>query len=200
MLKKRYKVRYEHKYSYIGTKYILSLVLQEKLLSSIFPPQVTEKIKEDLCSPASEKSNLYLNRFNNVRYFLKITFTFNIKFHFCFLYISILFADIIGFTALSSRITAQQLVEALNELFARFDVLAQVTYLYFANMIVTLVQYTALNLHMQEHHCLRIKILGDCYYCVSGLYEERVDHAICCVEMGLKMIDVIRFVVYIQTE
>lgn len=25
-----------------------------------------------------------------------------------------------------------------------------------------------------EHHCLRIKLLGDCYYCVSGLPEARL--------------------------
>lgn len=41
---------------------------------------------------------------------------------------------------------------------------------------------------------MRIKILGDCYYCVSGLYDNRPDHAICCVEMGLQMIDVIRYI------
>ncbi|XP_075438119.1 adenylate cyclase type 8 isoform X3 [Ascaphus truei] len=46
----------------------------------------------------------------------------------------------------------------------------------------------------QEHHCLRIKILGDCYYCVSGLPEPRHDHAHCCVEMGLSMIKTIRYV------
>ncbi|XP_063050183.1 adenylate cyclase type 8-like, partial [Engraulis encrasicolus] len=45
-----------------------------------------------------------------------------------------------------------------------------------------------------EHHCLRIKILGDCYYCVSGLPEPRQDHAHCCVEMGLSMIKTIRYV------
>ena len=39
---------------------------------------------------------------------------------------------------------------------------------------------------------MRIKILGDCYYCVSGLYDHREDHASCCVEMGLQMIDVVR--------
>ena len=58
----------------------------------------------------------------------------------------------------------------LNELFARFDRLAD------------------------EHHCLRIKLLGDCYYCVSGLPESRPDHAHCCVEMGLDMIDAIALV------
>ena len=81
---------------------------------------------------------------------------------------SILFADICGFTALSSQCTAQELVKMLNELFARFDRLAS------------------------ENHCLRIKILGDCYYCVSGLPEARPDHAHCCVEMGLDMIEAIR--------
>lgn len=43
----------------------------------------------------------------------------------------------------------------------------------------------------QEYNCLRIKLLGDCYYCVSGLPEARPDHAKCCVEMGLQMIKAI---------
>ena len=85
---------------------------------------------------------------------------------------SILFADICGFTLLSSQCTAKELVQLLNELFARFDNLAS------------------------ENHCLRIKILGDCYYCVSGIPEPRSDHAHCCVEMGLDMIDAIAWVVY----
>uniref|UniRef100_A0A8C2CYH7 adenylate cyclase n=1 Tax=Cyprinus carpio TaxID=7962 RepID=A0A8C2CYH7_CYPCA len=45
--------------------------------------------------------------------------------------------------------------------------------------------------HLQENHCRRIKILGDCYYCVSGLTQPKTDHAHCCVEMGLDMIDTI---------
>ncbi|MGH0179605.1 UNVERIFIED_CONTAM: hypothetical protein FKN15_002039 [Acipenser sinensis] len=84
--------------------------------------------------------------------------------------ISILFADIEGFTSLASQCTAQELVMTLNELFARFDKLAS------------------------ENHCLRIKILGDCYYCVSGLPEPRADHAHCCVEMGVDMIEAISLV------
>ena len=84
--------------------------------------------------------------------------------------VSILFADICGFTSLSDQCTAEELVRLLNELFARFDQLAT------------------------EHHCLRIKLLGDCYYCVSGLPEARPDHALCAVEMGLDMIDAITLV------
>ncbi|XP_071547906.1 adenylate cyclase type 3 [Panulirus ornatus] len=86
------------------------------------------------------------------------------------LFASILFADIVGFTAISSTYTASELVKMLNELFARFDGLAE------------------------KYHQLRIKILGDCYYCVSGAPRERSDHAVNCVHMGLSMIDAIKYV------
>ncbi|KAG6458403.1 hypothetical protein O3G_MSEX010838 [Manduca sexta] len=85
--------------------------------------------------------------------------------------VSILYADIKGFTELSSKCSAQELVKLLNELFARFDKLAS------------------------ENFCLRIKLLGDCYFCVSGL-PARADHAFWCVNMGLHMILAIRDVRY----
>lgn len=40
--------------------------------------------------------------------------------------VSILFADIKGFTQLASKTSAQQLVKILNDLFARFDKIAEV--------------------------------------------------------------------------
>lgn len=40
--------------------------------------------------------------------------------------VSILFADIVGFTRLSSGLTAQELVKMLNQLFGKFDQLASV--------------------------------------------------------------------------
>ena len=46
---------------------------------------------------------------------------------------------------------------------------------------------------IQEFDCRRIKILGDCYYCVSGLPIPRPNHAENCVKMGLKMIEIIRY-------
>ncbi len=38
---------------------------------------------------------------------------------------------------------------------------------------------------------MRIKILGDCYYCVSGVPQADPMHAHNCVRMGLQMIDLI---------
>ncbi|KXJ10400.1 Adenylate cyclase type 5 [Exaiptasia diaphana] len=125
---------------------------QERLLLSVLPRNVAKEMKDDIENGRSEKKQfhkIYIKRHENV---------------------SILFADIEGFTVLSSMFTAQNLIKTLNELYARFDQLAV------------------------ENHCLRIKILGDCYYCVSGLQEPRPDHAHCCIEMGLAMIDAISYV------
>ncbi|MEQ2177295.1 Adenylate cyclase type 7, partial [Goodea atripinnis] len=42
-----------------------------------------------------------------------------------------------------------------------------------------------------ENECMRIKILGDCYYCVSGLPVSLPKHAKNCVKMGLDMCNVL---------
>ncbi|XP_040834374.1 adenylate cyclase type 6 [Ochotona curzoniae] len=124
---------------------------QERLLLSVLPQHVAMEMKEDINTKKEDMMfhKIYIQKHDNV---------------------SILFADIEGFTSLASQCTAQELVMTLNELFARFDKLAA------------------------ENHCLRIKILGDCYYCVSGLPEARADHAHCCVEMGVDMIEAISLV------
>ena len=52
---------------------------------------------------------------------------------------------------------------------------------------------------------MRIKILGDCYYCVSGLISQEGDsandqnsnHAKCCVSMGLETVNAIRLVKWV---
>ncbi|XP_070703402.1 adenylate cyclase type 9-like [Pempheris klunzingeri] len=81
--------------------------------------------------------------------------------------VSILFADIVGFTKMSANKSAHALVGLLNDLFGRFDRLCELT------------------------GCEKISTLGDCYYCVAGCPEPRPDHAYCCVEMGLGMIQAI---------
>lgn len=47
---------------------------------------------------------------------------------------------------------------------------------------------------LQENECMRIKILGDCYYCVSGLPVSLPVHARNCVKMGLDMCEAIKYV------
>ncbi|XP_022235380.1 adenylate cyclase type 3-like, partial [Limulus polyphemus] len=120
---------------------------QERLLLSVLPQHLAAEIRQDLGAVVTGQfKKIYMSRHENV---------------------SILFADIVGFTAISSTCPAAELVRTLNELFARFDKLAE------------------------KYHQLRIKILGDCYYCISGAPEERPDHAVLCVHMGLSMVDAI---------
>ncbi|XP_025835441.1 adenylate cyclase type 8-like, partial [Agrilus planipennis] len=141
-MKTRYQTQYENE-------------KQEKLLLSVLPNFVAREMIRDIAKEEERRGTfephqfhkIYIHRYENV---------------------SILFADIRGFTELASKCSAQELVKILNELFARFDKLAS------------------------ENSCLRIKLLGDCYYCVSGLPIPRSDHAHCCVEMGLHMIKAIR--------
>uniref|UniRef100_A0A668AMW6 Adenylate cyclase type 3 n=1 Tax=Myripristis murdjan TaxID=586833 RepID=A0A668AMW6_9TELE len=127
---------------------------QERLLLSILPKHIADEMLQDMKKEASQKemqqfNTMYMYRHENV---------------------SILFADIVGFTQLSSSCSAQELVKLLNELFARFDKLAA------------------------KYHQLRIKILGDCYYCICGLPDYREDHAACSIMMGLAMVEAISYV------
>jgi adenylate cyclase 9 len=81
--------------------------------------------------------------------------------------VSILFADIVGFTSMSSNKSAAQLVSLLSDLYGRFDDLCV------------------------QMSCEKIATLGDCYYCVSGCPEPRIDHGKSCLLMGLAMINAI---------
>jgi adenylate cyclase 8 len=107
--------------------------------------------------------------------------------------VSILFADIKGFTQLASTTSAQQLVKILNDLFARFDKIAEVLTNFLIKKNILYLFYFSL---LKDNHCLRIKLLGDCYYCISMFdqqsWKSRPDHAICCVETGLHMIKAIK--------
>ncbi|XP_062563434.1 adenylyl cyclase 78C [Armigeres subalbatus] len=129
----------------------------QRLLDSILPMFVNNDIRKEMYKSPEQPQvdtqfkKLYIYHMDNV---------------------SILFADIKGFTELASKTSAQQLVKVLNDLFARFDKIAE------------------------DNHCLRIKLLGDCYYCVSMFdsqsWKSRPDHAVCSVETGLHMIKAIK--------
>ncbi|KAL6421843.1 hypothetical protein ACFW04_010981 [Cataglyphis niger] len=158
-----------HRKTFSGTKTVIESRIklecereqQEQLLLSVIPAYIAAEVKRsimlkmaDACQEVNKHKQttfqeMYVQRHNNV---------------------SILYADIVNFTPLSEQLSASDLVKTLNELFGRFDQIAQ------------------------DNQCMRIKILGDCYYCVSGLPVSRPNHAYNCVNMGLQMIDAIRFV------
>lgn len=151
---------------------------------------------EDELSP-QEFHKIYIHQYKDVRY-MHILPNSSPSLLVCFShspgFCSILFADIKGFTLLSMNLSAQVLVRTLNELFGRFDRLAEVRIFCpctFFRSVLGVMESLAVP---QEHHCLRIKILGDCYYCVSGVPEPQRAHARHCVEMGLAMINAIRSV------
>lgn len=150
--------------------------LKEKMIHSVMPPKVADMLLKEV-GPAmlSAKSRCdarlpRLRTSNDVKSLFR-------PFHMHSMdNVSILFADIVGFTKMSSTKTAEQLVEILNDLFERFDDLCLKT------------------------GCEKISTLGDCYYCVSGCPEPRPDHAVCCVEMGLGMIEAMRVFVIQRKE
>ncbi len=77
--------------------------------------------------------------------------------------VTVLFADIVGFTDLSARTSPQQLVSLLNQIFSRFDRLA-------------------------EHYGLeKIKTIGDAYMVVGGLPTPCNDHAVLIANMAIDM-------------
>ncbi|XP_048464592.1 adenylate cyclase type 2-like [Rhincodon typus] len=136
------------------------LCLVERLLLSLLPAHIAMEMKAEIiqrlqgpksghCQLENTNNfhNLYVKRHTNV---------------------SILYADIVGFTRLASECSPGELVHTLNELFGKFDQIAK------------------------ENDCMRIKILGDCYYCVSGLPISLPNHAKNCVKMGLDMCEAIK--------
>jgi adenylate cyclase len=78
---------------------------------------------------------------------------------------TILFADLVGFTRLSARLSATRLVELLNLLFTEFDRLA--------------IQFGV----------EKIKTIGDAYMVAGGLLEAHGDHVVAVADMGLAMLD-----------
>lgn len=138
--------------------------LKEKMIHSVMPPKVAAMLLKEVRPPMqfSKCSQTHLPRLRSTNDVKSLFRPFHMH---SMDNVSILFADIVGFTKMSSTKTAEQLVEILNDLFERFD-----------DLCLT-------------NGCEKISTLGDCYYCVSGCPEPRPDHAVCCVEMGLGMIE-----------
>ena len=106
----------------------------EALLHNILPVEVAERLKEN--------PELIADSHNPV---------------------TILFADIVGFTELSSRSSPKDLVALLNDVFRRFD---------------TLVDAEGIE---------KIKTIGDAYMVVAGLPRPHHDHAAAVARLALAM-------------
>jgi len=78
--------------------------------------------------------------------------------------ISVLFADIVGFTPLAAEMDPEEMVAQLNEVFTSFDQLAD------------------------RYGCEKIRTIGDNYMVASGVPTPREDHAEALAGMALEMI------------
>jgi guanylate cyclase len=76
---------------------------------------------------------------------------------------SILFADVVDFTPMSSRLDASEVVEMLDRLFTSFDAVAD------------------------RHGVEKIKTIGDCYMVAAGVPRPRPDHAHALVRVAFEM-------------
>jgi class 3 adenylate cyclase len=106
----------------------------ERLLLNILPLSIAERLKQDTSAIAEH--------FDDV---------------------TILFADIVGFTSLSTRIQPAELVNLLNGIFSNFDELTE------------------------KHGLEKIKTIGDAYMVVGGLPVSKPDHAEAVAQMALDM-------------
>jgi class 3 adenylate cyclase len=77
--------------------------------------------------------------------------------------VTVLFADIVGFTTLSAQVSPEELVRLLNDIFSCFDGLAD------------------------KYGLEKIKTIGDAYMAVAGLPMPRPDHAAAAADMALEM-------------
>ena len=80
---------------------------------------------------------------------------------------TVLFSDLVDFTALAAEVSPERTVALLGDVFSRFDALAA------------------------RHGLEKIKTTGDGYMVAGGVPEERADHAVRVAEMALAMLDAV---------
>jgi len=78
--------------------------------------------------------------------------------------VTVLFADLVGFTVLAGRLPVGEVVELLTRIFTEFDDL------------------------LTCHGVEKIKTIGDAYMAVAGLPEPRPDHAAAVADFALAMV------------
>ena len=111
----------------------------EKLLLNILPKSIATRLKQ--------KPTIVADNFSNV---------------------TVLFADIVGFTKISAKISPPELVEMLNKIFSRFD-----------NLV-------------EQHKLEKIKTIGDAYMVVAGLPEPCTNSVASIADLALEMSNMMR--------
>lgn len=111
----------------------------EELLLNVLPEPVADRLKRGV--------NPLADRFDQV---------------------TVLFADIVGFTSFAADNEPEEVVAVLNEIFSGFDALAE------------------------RHGVEKIKTIGDAYMIGSGLPAPRRDHAGAAAEIALGMLEHVR--------
>ena len=79
--------------------------------------------------------------------------------------VSILFCDFVGFTSISAKLTPEELIRELSEIFSAFDSICE------------------------ENKTTRIKTIGDAYMAVSGIHTPASEHAEQLVSTALSFIE-----------
>ena len=78
--------------------------------------------------------------------------------------VTIIFADVVGFTALSAVRSPESVMAMLDNLFSRFDALCA------------------------KHSVFKVETVGDCFMAVSGMLPKRGDHAPAALRFALDML------------
>lgn len=78
--------------------------------------------------------------------------------------VTVLIADLVGFTGLAAHISPEEIVRLLNEIFSSFDLLAE------------------------KHQLEKIKTIGDAYMVAGGIPQSRPDHAEAVAAFALEML------------
>lgn len=121
--------------------------LSERLLHNVLPQAIADRLKGRSQLMADHLDSAIVDSYSHV---------------------TVLFADIVGFTSFSQGVSPEVLVGVLNDLFTRFD-------------------------HIAEHRGLeKIKTIGDCYMAASGLPLVVSDHADRAAHMALDMLEAMR--------
>jgi len=79
---------------------------------------------------------------------------------------TVLFADLVGFTHFAATALADELIDYLNQIFSKFDLLTR------------------------WHGIEKIKTIGDAYMAVGGVPEPREDHTQAIADLALAMLNV----------